>query len=243
MIAGETMQKAAVAIALVVATTGCRDTVEGVRTEFVGSYAFTPSERRAIARIAGDAAREARPHLPALPQQITLRVRSGTDVIPEVGATAEVAPPAFIMWTVDPARPEGVVTIAETHLRSTLFHELHHLVRSATIPPGTLMDHVVTEGLATAFERDFAGASPPWGQYPDDVASWVGELLRLPEPSMHERGEWLTGQRNGRRWVGMRAGTYLADLAMKRLGKSAAELVSASTKEILTAAGFGGGAP
>ena len=67
--------------------------------------------------------------------------------------------------------------------------------------------------------------------------------MRLPEPSMQERDEWLRGHRNGRRWVGMRAGTYLADVAMKRLNKSAADLVLASTTEILNAAGFGAGAP
>lgn len=39
-----------------------------------------------------DTAIEVRRHLPALAPQITLRVQSGKDVIPEIGATA-LAPP------------------------------------------------------------------------------------------------------------------------------------------------------
>ena len=125
---------------------GCRDTTQGIRTQFVGAYPFTATERRVIARIAADAARDARQHLPALATQITLRVTSGKDVIPELGATAIGGPPDWITWTVDSDRPEGVAKIAETHLRGALFHEFHHLVRGTTLPPGTLMDHVILKG-------------------------------------------------------------------------------------------------
>jgi hypothetical protein len=202
-----------------------------VRTEFVGAYAFSPAERRTIARLAGAAAIEVRRHLPALASQITLRVRSGDDVIPELGATATALAPDWVQWTVDPNRAEGVIKIAEAHLRPALFHEFHHLVRGATLPPQSLMDHVVFEGLATAFERDFAGVSPPWGQYPDDVSKWVEELLMQPANS--KPGDWMSRHPDGRRWVGMRAGTYLVDEAMQRLNRTSAELVSTPTSEII----------
>ncbi|HYE85272.1 MAG TPA: DUF2268 domain-containing putative Zn-dependent protease [Vicinamibacterales bacterium] len=212
----------------------CRDTTEGVRTQFVGGYAFTTTERRVIARIAGDAGREVRRHLPALASQITLRVQSGKDVIPELGAAAMASSPDFVTWTVDADRPEGVVKIAESSLRPALFHEFHHLVRGTTVPPRTLMDWVVFEGMATAFERDFAAASPPWGQYPDGVATWVDELLRQPPET--PPSEWLSRERDGRRWIGMRAGTYLVDTAMKRLNRTSADLISTPTDAILQAA-------
>lgn len=226
--------RAALLALLIGASASCSDTTTGIRTEFVGSYAFSATERRTITRIAGAATREARRHLPALASQIILQVRSGNDVIPELGAGATVASPAFVRWTVDPENPQGVVTIAKTHLRATLFHEFHHLVRGATLPHVTLMDHVVTEGLATAFERDFAGASYPWGQYPDNVAAWVEELLA--QPSTAKQNEWIFRHPDGRRWIGMRAGTYLVDRAMTQLRRTSAELVSVSTEEILAAA-------
>ena len=211
----------------------CRDTTDGIRTEFVGSYAFSATERRTIARIAGLATLEARRHLPALPSQLLLQVRSGTDVIPEVGASATIAGSEFVRWTVDPGRAEGVVTIAERHLRGALLHEFHHLVRANAVAVASLMDRVVIEGLATAFERDIAGGSPPWGQYPDDVESWVQELLAQPDSP----GDWLFQHPDGRPWFGMRAGTYLADRAMKALNRTAAELATTPTAEILVAAG------
>ena len=211
----------------------CRDATEGVRTQFVGSYPFSPAERRTIARIAGATATEVRRHLPALAPQITLRVQSGKDVIAELGATAAVAPPDWVSWTVDPDRPEGVVKIAETHLRGALFHEFHHLVRGAAISPQTLMDHVITEGLATAFERDFAGVSQPWGEYSSDVSKWVDELAQ--QPSTADRTHWMFRHPDGRRWIGFKAGTYLVDRAMKRLNRSSAELVLTPTVEIMSA--------
>ena len=218
--------------ALLLGISSCRDTTRGIRTEFVGAYPFTATERRVIARVAADAAREARQHLPALAAQIILRVQSGKDVIPELGATALAVPPDRVLWTVDADRPEGVVKIAEAHLRAALFHELHHLVRGATLPPYTLMDHVIFEGMATAFERDFAGASPPWGQYPDDVSTWVDELLMQPPGT--GPANWIAKQHeDGRRWIGMRAGTYLVDVAMTRLHRTSAELVSTPAEAIL----------
>jgi hypothetical protein len=215
-------------LALVLLTCGlsaCADTTTGVRTQFFGTYPFSPTERRTIARIAGAAALEARPHLPALASQITLEVHSGKDVIPELGATAVAGTTGdWIRWTVDPDHPQGVLKIAEAHLRGALFHEFHHLVRATTLPPRTLIDTVVFEGMATAFERDFAGVSYPWSQYPDDVSKWVDELLKLPPNAEHP---------DGRRWMKYKAGTYLVDRAMKCLNQSSATLVSVPTAEIL----------
>jgi hypothetical protein len=221
------------AVLLTFALSACADTTAGVRTQFVGSYPFSATERRTIARIAGAAALEARPHLPALAAQITLQVQSGKDVVPELGATATAVSPAWIRWTVDPDHPDGVVKIAETHLRGALFHEFHHLVRGTTLHPQTLMDHVVFEGMATAFERDFAGVSRLWGEYPGDVSTWLDELLQLPPTA--SRTEWLFQHPDGRRWIGFKVGTYLVDQATKRLNRSSADLVTTPTDDILAA--------
>jgi hypothetical protein len=222
-------------LTICLAISACRDTTEGIRTQFVGSYAFSATERRTIARVAGLATIEARKHLPALPVQLVLQVQSGTDVIPELGATAAAPGPELITWTVDPGHPDGVVKIAETHLRAALLHECHHLVRQRAVTGHTLMDDVVREGLATAFERDVGGVAPLWGQYTDDADKWVHEILALP-PSA-KRSDWLYQHPDGRRWIGIRAGTYLADRAMKTLNRTAAELVTTPTAEVLAAGG------
>jgi hypothetical protein len=230
--------RAIAAVALLASVTSlgsaaCRDTTAGVRTQFIGAYPFTPTERRTIARIAGATAIEVRKHLPALPAQITLRVDSGKKVIPELGATAIALPPDRVGWTVDPDHPLGVTTIAETHLRGALFHEFHHLVRLTAISSMSLMDQVVLEGLATAFERDFAGVPQPWGQYPAEVPQWVDELLAQPADA--NPSDWIARERDGRRWIGMKAGTYLVDRAMKQMNRTSAELVTTPTAAILSA--------
>ena len=53
------------------------------------------------------------------------------------------------------------------------------------------MDGVVSEGLATVFERDFGGREAPWGKYPEGVEDWVTELLELPVSAPYN--QWCSG--------------------------------------------------
>ena len=144
-----------------------------------------------------------------------------------------IGPPYIrALWRVDPSR--GVLSLVQTDLRPFLFYEFHYLVRAKAVPSTSLMDDVVAEGMATAFERDFAGASPPWGIYPRDVDDWAKELMALPVKAPAD--EWITqptSANGGRRWMGLRAGTYLVDRATRASGKSSAELVTTSTQNIL----------
>jgi hypothetical protein len=214
---------------LCVLAAGCG--THAVRAEYYGKYEFSRAERATIQRIADKAAADVRRHLQALPERISLRVESGKEVIEEIGATAAAIPPDWVRWTVDPTRPEGVRALANTQLRAALFHEFHHLVRGTAVLPETLMDHVITEGMATAFERDFAGARPPWASYPANVSNWVDELL-VVGPTAKNSG-WLFKHPDGRRWVGFKAGTYLIDRAMKESARNSADLVLVSTRDIL----------
>jgi uncharacterized protein YjaZ len=98
-----------------------------------------------------------------------------------------------------------------------------------------MIDAVVSEGMATAFERDAAGWRPPWGEYPaGEVAGWVDELRAVA--GFETYATWMFRHPDGRRWIGYRAGTYLTDQAMAASGRSAAELVSTPTDEILSLA-------
>jgi hypothetical protein len=192
-------------------------------------------ERRVMQEIADAAARDAKTLLPAFPTRLTLVVTPGKDVIPETGETATAVLPGTVYWTFDPDR--DVLSTIRKELRATLFHEMHHLVRDARAPRATLMDSVIAEGMATAFERDFAKANPPWGIAPpeDEAMQWSRELLRQPDDASRE--QWLFRHPDGRRWIGMKAGTFLVDRAMRAAGRNAAELVALPTEEILRMAG------
>jgi uncharacterized protein YjaZ len=156
-----------------------------------------------------------------------------THVVAETGEDGYSIQPNSVGWLVDPHHPGGVAATVKRELRGTLFHELHHLLRYAVVgTPTTLMDNVIAEGMATVFERDGAGASPPWGKYPANVADWVTELRALPPDA--DQSYWLAKRHDdGRQWIGMRAGAYLVDRAMRASGESFAQLVSTPTGDVI----------
>jgi hypothetical protein len=206
-----------------------------------GRARLSDEERGLIDRIGTDTATEVRKHLADLEDDLRLVVQFGPAVIPETGEVGAAVAPGVVAWTVDDTRPEGVTSIAERFLRHTLFHELHHLVRGWTFYGGAevtgLVQGVVSEGLATAFARDAGGeAEAPWATYPDDVTDWVSELLVLPTTADYQ--QWMFLHPDGRRWLGYKAGTYLADAAIARSGRSAAELVAVDWEQVVALAGF-----
>ena len=209
-----------------------------IRVEFKASsrHVFRPEEQAAIRAICDRAELEAREYLRGLPLTLWLSVEDSSAVIPEYGSSGAALNRTHMRWRVDATRPEGVIELAELHLRATLFHELHHLARGwvETGAPPALMDAVVSEGLATSFERDAAGHRAPWGEYPPEVRAWVDELLALPDDAPY--AQWMFRHADGRRWVGYRAGTFLADQVMARIRRSAAQLCLVPTAEILALA-------
>jgi hypothetical protein len=209
----------------------CAQREQSVRFFRSESYTFSSAEQRRIEAIAVATFREVRPLLPNLPERIHLTVRPGADVVGETGEIGDAMPPDGIMWTVDPLRYGGVDAIVEKWLRASLFHELHHLARSATQPPQSLVDRAIFEGMATVFERDFAGAHAPWGAYPPNVAEWADELTRLPPDSSVR--DWIYRHPDGRRGIGIKVGAYWVDTAIKRSGRSLQDLTTAATAEIL----------
>ncbi|MEL6383316.1 MAG: DUF2268 domain-containing putative Zn-dependent protease [Cyanobacteria bacterium J06626_18] len=204
---------------------------------------FSHKERDCIQRTAGTAETDARTFLPQLPLRIELTVQTGSSVIPETGELGAADRPNHISWTVDPSHASSILDIVRTQLRPTLFHELNHIVRKLGMSheqllQRTLMDRVISEGLATAFERDAGGRQSPWGQYPNDVQTWVEELLALPTHVSNQHYIQLMSRHpDGRRWIGYRVGTYLVDCAIAKSGLTAAELVSIPTTRILEIAG------
>ena len=239
------MKKRALALgpfALVASVSGlCGQTID-VEFEGASVSAFTAEDQTLIRTIAEEAYYKVRQLLPQLTETVRLTVVAGPDVIPATGDGGAAMAPGHIRWTVDPQRPEGIAGIARAHLRAALFHELHHLVRGYVMVGGatsiSLLDAVVSEGLATVFSRDFAGDSPPWGDYPENVRDWVEELVALPPSAEDDYDQWMFAHPDGRRWIGYRAGTYIADQAMAASGLSAVELVSTPTDEILHLAGI-----
>jgi len=219
-------------LAASVVAVGCG--APAVEIEFRAGHDFSRSERVAIQRVADQAARDVRPLLPGLPTDLRITVQAGDQVIPETGENGSIGLPGAVYWTVDPTHEGGVIGVVATQLRATLFHEWYHLVRESSFSPQTLAERAVNEGLATAFERDFGGAPTPWGAYPPEVGSWTTELLAV-DPAAAFR-EWMYAHPDGRRWIGFKVGTYIADRAVRESGLSLAELAHEPTQRIIALA-------
>jgi len=233
------LRVAAIAMWLASTSLACGDGAS-LRVEFFGDeiHEFSWWEMYEIRRIALDAVGEARRYLPGLSPELYLRVHPARtrDVIAATGESGSAATPSTVVWQVDPTRPGGVTAVAKSALRACLFHELHHLVRDAIVTRATVLDASVTEGMASVFERDYAQATVPWAAYrTEEAKQWVEELRQLSLDAEHR--SWLFRHPDGRRWIAFKAGAYLVDRAMHVSGKSAAELVTLPTHEILRLAG------
>lgn len=191
-------------------------------------------------QICRDTATELQRWLPDLPANVIVSFSQGHHVIPGLGYGAAALDRHTIAFAVQPAIQNTVQQIFEKHLRHTLFHECHHLVRGWVKRGGLrrrhFIDGVICEGLASAFERDAAGHASPWCDYPEAVHGWIDELLALPVGANYRH--WMFRHPDGRQWIGYKAGTCIADLAMQRSGLDAARLVSTPTGQILELAGL-----
>lgn len=194
-------------------------------------YHFSHSERQLIERMADKSVAFARPLLPGLPAQVTLRVHPSANGARERGASASAGQPDTVVLVINPAHPDGIERVLRTWFHAIMLHELHHIVRDARVPRASALDLAVAEGMATAFERDITGKHVPWGDYPPEVDSWIDPLRPLVN-TPKERAR-LRHDSDGREWIAHKVGTYLVDRAMRASGRSAAELVTTPTAEIL----------
>ena len=201
-----------------------------VQYRITEDHTFSRAELRTIQAIGDDTTREVRRLLPALPAVLALEVFPADDVIEELGYRGEEMG-RTVYWGVNPHHGEGVAAVAEAHLRPFLFCSFFNLVRYQFVDGWSLPDRMIGVGLQTVFARDFAGVTYPWTGYPPEVSDWVVELMTLPVDS--QTNPWNRRQPDGRRWIGIKAGTYLVDLAIEASGKSVVDLVSVPTDEII----------
>lgn len=230
---------AAIAVIVPLTIPSCGPDADGpITVEFyrASGYSFSWFERRAIRKVAEEATEEAHRVLPGLPATLVLKVRAGGNVIPETGEASNAISPNVIWWDVDPRHEGGVRATAARDLRASLFHAFHHLVRNNAAHRRGFRDGIVGEGMAIAFERDFARVSRPWGQYSAGDAQRVAEILAMPDDQAW--GAWLKADRPGRRWAGQRAGTFIVDRASSATRLSAAQMATMPTEDVIRSAGF-----
>ena len=208
------------------------------------SINFTESQKVFISNVISKSEDEVRKLLPNLPDSLKVIVQNvdwDLDKVGGVTGRAESNTPPVVLIQISNKYLGGVIDSVKTALRSTVFHEFHHLSRGWAIKDNKfsygIPNAMVNEGLAVAFEEIYTGNILDVHAYPKEADDWVKEILKLPLDASYS--DWMMGTHpDGRTSIGYRAGNFLARRAMNMSGKNILELSTLSPEEIIRIAGY-----
>lgn len=130
--------------------------------------------------------------------------------LPETGVGGYAPLPHWIQVTLTPQNPHFLQTW-RAEVPATLAHELHHARRWRGPGYGqTLLEALVSEGLAQHYEVEERGGPPPYAHLEADL----DELWRRAEPELsaptYDHNTWFYGSAAGLpRWAGYAPGFEL----------------------------------
>ena len=160
-------------------------------------------------------------------------------VIPELGIGGHSANANTIFISLDPKFKNFRQTI-DFQIERILAHELHHCLRWRKVGYGkTLLEALITEGLADHFEIEVTGKSTqPWDRALDDKQ--IEKYLDLAKPEFnhknYDRHAWFFGSQTRRlpRWTGYTLGFHLVGKYLKNNpSKRPSDLYATAAREIL----------
>ncbi len=158
--------------------------------------------------------------------------------IPETGVGGRAYNAHFLVISVDPEFTRIHDVIGE-EIESTLAHELHHCARMDAIGYGeTLLEALVTEGLADHFDIEINGGMPkPWSNALSK--GQVEDLLKKAAPEYRKRSysheSWFFGSEEMGipRWTGYSLGFKIVSDYLMKTGKKPSELVGIPASEFV----------
>ena len=208
------------------------------------SLKFTESQKVFIREVISNSEEEVRNLLPNLPDSIKVIVENvdwNLDIVSGVTGRTETNYPPLVLVQISNNYQGGVIDSVYQGIKSTIFHELHHLSRGWAIQdnkfgPG-ISNAMVNEGLAVAFTEIYTGNIIDVNSYTEEADNWVKEILSLPLDASY--AQWVMGEHpDGRTYIGYRAGNFLVRRAMINSGKSILELSNLMPNEIIKLAGY-----
>ena len=127
----------------------------------------------------------------------------------ETGVGGYTPLPYFAQITVDPANP-NFARCWRSELPATIAHELHHARRWRGPGYGsTLLEALVSEGLAQHYEAQDRGEAPVYAHIPADLpALWATVQAELGA-SGYDHARWFFGGAELPRWAGYTLGFEL----------------------------------
>jgi uncharacterized protein YjaZ len=208
------------------------------------SLKFTEPQKVFIREVISKSEEEVRSLLPNLPDSIKVIVSNvdwNLDIVSGVTGRTETNYPPLVLVQISNNYQGGVIDSVYQGIKSTIFHEFHHLSRGWAIQdnkfgPG-ISNAMVNEGLAVAFTEIYTGNINDVNSYTKEADNWVKEILSLPLDASY--AEWVMGEHpDGRTYIGYRTGNFLVRRAINNSGKSILELSNLMPNEIIKLAGY-----
>ena len=208
------------------------------------ALAFTESQKVFIREVISNTEEEVRNLLPNLPDSIQVIVENvdwNLDIVNGVTGRTETNDPPLVLVQISNNYQGGVIDSVYQGIKSTIFHEFHHLSRGWAIQDNKfsygIPNAMVNEGLAVAFTEIYTGNINEVNSYTEEADLWVKEILDLPLNASYS--DWVMGEHpDGRTYIGYRTGNFLARRAMNISGKNILELSNLMPNEIIKLAGY-----
>ena len=209
-----------------------------------GALTFTESQKVFIREVISNCEVEVRNLLPNLPDSIKVIVENvdwNLDIVSGVTGRTETNHPPLVLVQISNNYQGGVIDSVYQGIKSTIFHEFHHLSRGWAIQDNKfsygIPNAMVNEGLAVAFTEIYTGNINDVNSYTKEADNWVKEILSLPLDASY--AEWVMGEHpDGRTYIGYRTGNFLVRRAINNSGKSILELSNLMPNEIIKLAGY-----
>jgi uncharacterized protein YjaZ len=169
-------------------------------------------------------------------------VRNPTWTIPESGFGGYCPEPHLVQIWLDPSAQNFAENL-ELELAATIAHELHHAVRWHNPGYGrTLLEAMVTEGLAECFEILFRNGQTPFYAVPFEKSEMRALLERARlefENSSYNHAAWFFGDetQNLPRWTGYKLGFEIVHHYLEQTNQTAAQACAVEAKTVLETLG------
>ena len=155
--------------------------------------------------------------------------------IPETGEGGFSPNAHNIEIYLNPDFPEFENKVIGEKLERVLAHESHHCLRWQNPGYGeTLLEQIVTEGLADHFEVEVSGGKPSiWSTNltTEQIKEWLEKAKPLFNSKDFDRDDWMFGSEKIPRWTGYSLGFYLVDEYLKKNPKEKASTLYNKTAE------------
>lgn len=154
---------------------------------------------------------------------VDVAVRVAPWTLPETGVLGYAPLPHFVDITLTPDNPH-FMNGWRTELAATLAHELHHVRRWRGPGYGTtLLEALVSEGLAQHYEAGERGGLPPYASIPADLDGLWHRAEAELDSTDYGHPAWFFGSEAGGlpRWAGYALGYELVRRFLVRRGGDA----------------------